>query len=410
MPSNTQVLTPYRGMELASLGDLLARHSLYPGFVDYMRRTATKVLTDRTVIDRLAKLEVLRNSYHIQPDDIDVTTALRAVENRGCSAATLNAFRFVLKHWTLYLRGQLTQTEQKELKYKSGSRRRKISGKDYLTADERTAIIGHIHSPTIRAYLAVLWDTGARPAEVATLQIRDVHEDQYGFIFQLHQTKYQVKKRPVRMLDPLSIAIFTDWWLIHPARQKPEATLFPNRHGRPLDVHGTSKFIRRFNLLLNRGSHGDRCSLNLYLYRKSRAYHLLKEKILNESEIKLRMGHLQHSRVLEQYYAILEEEDLAQAELRYLGAEGKQWEPMRPEPCPHCGTPNSPDMMFCVKCRQPLKEQAVQAQHQQILSEAIDALLEDPQRLQRLADELASLSPRTRARDLSSQESDEPSD
>jgi hypothetical protein len=63
--------------------------------------------------------------------------------------------------------------------------------------------------------------------------------------------------------------------------------------------------------------------------------------------------------MLGKFYAILDEEDQAKAELHYLGVD--TGEEKRPEPviCPSCGAPNVAGSLRCSRCLRPLSETGV---------------------------------------------------
>jgi hypothetical protein len=109
----------------------------------------------------------------------------------------------------------------------------------------------------------------------------------------------------------------------------------------------------------------------------------LKEGKLTEIQIKMRLGHKKHSNMLEKYYTILDEEDQAQAELAYLGAEpekkGKAPEVIR---CPNCGAPNESDASRCLRCKFPLSEEA-------LLQDTRQSALEDPEMLKQISELVA---------------------
>ena len=375
------------------LDTLLARHDLYKQFVKYIKRISRRQLSETSVLNRLSKLEAIRRKHQFSLDDPDPMKTLTLVENAGCAAATLNSYRFVIKQWLQFKGVPITDELKTVLRNKSGKRVRKISPKDLLTAEERSHIIGNLHSPSIRAYLAALWDTGCRPSEINAMLIVDVKEDAHGFLLNLHQTKFEKKSRPVRLLDPQSIATFSDWWTIHPKREDLTSWLFPNRLGNHLDVVTLSQYLReRFNEPLKRGKNKPKSSLNLYLYRKSRITHLLKERILNEVEIKTRVGHTQHSTMLEKYYAILDEIDQQEAELRYLGVKTEQ-EQVPMELCPHCGAPNLATATRCYRCRQPLSEKEMVDEQRGLVKDTLRTLLGDPETLQMIIETVSSLEP-----------------
>lgn len=379
-------------MEKEQQEELLKKHSLYPGFVKYMKKISKKALTVRTINNFLNVLQTLTSNYNFDLFNPDIESTVTKLRESDISASSMNLYKWVMKQWFGYRNIQISPDDDAWLARKSGPRKRKINARDLLTADERALILGEMKSPAIRAYLAVLWDTGARPSEISQMTLKDVQEDQYGFIQNVHQTKYKVTLRPVRMLDPHSIAVFADWFRVHPnSGTDSEAPLFLTNRRDMIDPHTIAGDLRRrFNAKFNRGT-GARASLNCYLYRKSRITYLLKEQNLTPIQIKVRIGHSQHSSVLEEYYAILDEIDQADAELRYIGVIDKEKQIERAIPCPQCGAPNLESATRCFRCRQALSETAFVKDQERLLQDAVRTILKDEGTLRAVADALSEL-------------------
>jgi len=62
--------------------------------------------------------------------------------------------------------------------------------------------------------------------------------------------------------------------------------------------------------------------------------------------------------MLEKYYAILNEEDQCEAELRALGVSKSEQREPDPIVCPNCSAVNTHDAMRCSRCHIPLTESA----------------------------------------------------
>lgn len=150
---------------------LLARHDSYEQFVEFIKRVSRRQLSETSVLNRLSKLEAIRRKHQFSLDDPDPMKTLALVEKAGCAAATLNSYRFVIKQWLQFKGVPISDELKAVLRNKSGKRVRKISPKDLLTPEDRAHIIGNFHSPSIRAYLAALWDTGCRPSEISSMTI-----------------------------------------------------------------------------------------------------------------------------------------------------------------------------------------------------------------------------------------------
>ncbi len=143
------------------------------------------------------------------------------------------------------------------------------------------------------------------------------------------------------------------------------------------------------NKRLKRGKGTNKAPLSPYLFRKSRTTQLLKERKFLEIEIVKRLGHKKGSRMMEKYYAILDEDDQAEAELRYLGITAKEEKRDETIMCPNCGAPNETDSLRCVRCKLPMSEdKAIQVQKAAV--ESFQSLLSDPETLKESFESLLS--------------------
>ncbi len=131
--------------------------------------------------------------------------------------------------------------------------------------------------------------------------------------------------------------------------------------------HSSMKYESLQLLITLKRQHQDRIgkNLNLYLFRKSRATQLLREKKFSDIEVKMRLGHKKHSMMLEQYYAIIDEYDQADVELRYMGARGEEQKTNGIVWCLNCGAPNDEGSQSCVRCKLPLTEEELLRQARQ---------------------------------------------
>ncbi|MGV9104090.1 MAG: hypothetical protein ACOC3C_08255 [Candidatus Thorarchaeota archaeon] len=193
---------------------------------------------------------------------------------------------------------------------------------------------------------------------------------------------------------------FKAWWAIHPERDDPEEPLFINRLGNRFNIDSIINTLKRGHEdRLGRGTDREKGPLSLYLFWKSRATQLLKEGILSEIQIKMRLGHKKHSQILEKYYAILDEMDQADAELEYLGIETEQKEEKPANIiCSSCGALNEADASRCHRCRFPLTEEALTEERQLDIEGILSRFKEDPEFMQNFAEAVAKVTVKEKQR------------
>jgi len=96
-----------------------------------------------------------------------------------------------------------------------------------ITGEELRAILSGCNHPRVRAYLAVLYESGCRKGEVRSLRIRDVV---FGETYTLVRVQGKTGERTVPLV--FSVPYLRAWLQVHPDR-KPEQWLFavPERGG-----------------------------------------------------------------------------------------------------------------------------------------------------------------------------------
>ena len=317
---------------------------------------------DKTLLNYQKFFVTLTTTYGLDIENPNPLAVCDSVKQVSTSPYTKRQYLNTLKHYLKYRGVEITEDLKQGLKAQRGEKKKKLHPKDLITEEDLRDIILHTTSPMLRAYYTMLWDTGARPSELANLNVEHIREDKYGFEIIIPKSKTAQGKRPVRLLSPLAIEQVGVWWKIHPRRNETDAPFFINKLDRRLSVHPVLNNLRnQHNERLGRGTGKGKQSLNLYLFRKSAATRLLRDKILQPHQVKTRLGHEKHSMMLEQYYAILDEEDQAKAELEAMGIfEGEEKTEETFVKCPNCGVNNDRENAHCFRCKFPLTEEAIQ--------------------------------------------------
>jgi len=359
-------------------------------FVKWLRKNLSVVPTEKTLQNKARLLLTLVKTYSLDLESPDPHHVIEQMATADISAMTAKTYKTALKQWLQFKGIEITEDLENALRHRRGEIRRKTHPKDLVTYEEVLDIVEHTSSVALRAYYMVLYDSGARPGALCKLNVCDVTQDRHGYVLHINRAKTDQSKRSIRLLDPVAIRHFEIWWSIHPRRTDSEAPLFINRYDKRFKGYSVLNTLRQYhNKRLDRGTGTDKAPLSLYLFRKSRATQLLKERKFSEIEVKMRLGHKKSSRMMEEYYAILDEDDQAEAELRYLGVTAKEEKQKEPIMCPNCGAPNETDSLRCVRCKLPMSEdKAIQVQKAAV--ESFQSLLSDPETLKASFEDLLS--------------------
>jgi len=211
----------------------------------------------------------------------DIRSILKWMDQKGYKSSTNEKFRQILKlfYKTVYGNGEYYPEEVKWFSVKVGKEK---TGKDtsmdlaeYLEEDEVQRLIES--APTIqkKAFLGVMYESGARPEEFLRLTNTDIRIDSKGAILML---RGKTGERRVRIIS--FSRLFQGWLEIHPLQDHhhypiwiSEATNFKNK---PMGLRGAEKIIEQ--ALPKSGLRNKHA--RLYILRHSRATHLAKHRRL----------------------------------------------------------------------------------------------------------------------------------
>lgn len=352
-------------------------------FFEYVIGISEVTPREATVKGYHQNFDAMISSYELNPEKPDVLEILKKMT--GLSGNTLNQRKYLLEALMKFQELAIDERIAKALKRKRHQVQRKLRPSDLLTWNEVVDICQHTNALWLRAYIMTIFDTGRRPAAPLKLNLGDVIQTRHGYILKFDKVKTEQSRSNVTMLIPEAIKAFENWLTVHPDRDNDEAPLFINREGnRPIQKTVRNTLQVQHNERLQRGHKKPKCSIFPYLFRHSRATQLLREGRLSAMDIKLRMGHKKDSLILEKYYAILDQEDLHKAELRYLGVLEKEDNVPRPVPCPNCGAINNTDSNLCSRCHLPLSEAELERQTRLSVDQALSTLSEHSPEFQEL--------------------------
>jgi integrase/recombinase XerD len=166
---------------------------------------------------------------------------------------------------------------------------------EYLEEEEVQKLIESASTVQKKAFLACMYETGARPEEFLRLTNSDLRIDSNGAIFML---RGKTGERRVRIIS--FTKLLQQWLEVHPLRNEnfyplwvSEATNFKNN---PLGLRGAQKIIEE---TLPRTELAIKKHARLYILRHSRATHLA--KYLTEAQMCTFFGWVHGTQVVRRY-------------------------------------------------------------------------------------------------------------
>jgi integrase/recombinase XerD len=285
----------------------------------------------------------------------DIKSILKWMDNKGYKASTNEKFRQVLKlfYKTVYGNNEYYPEQVKWFSVKLGKEK---AGKEtsmdmaeYLEEEEVKKLIEFAPTVQKRAFLACMYESGARPEEFLRLTNYDIRIDSNGAVLML---RGKTGERRVRIIA--FAKLLEQWMEVHPLRSKQdfyplwvsEATNFKNS---ALGIRGAQKVIEEAL---------PRCGLTnkharLYILRHSRATHLA--KYLTEAQMCTFFGWVQGTQVVRRYIHLSGKDvDNALLALNEQGGHTKTEEyKLKKLKCKRCSEDISPGSNFCTRCALP---------------------------------------------------------
>ncbi len=234
---------------------------------------------------------------------------------------------------------------------------------EILTIEEIEALLEGARSIRDRAFIATLYESAARFAEIARLRWGDLEFDKYGVKCYLDDRKTG-KRRYVRLT--LAHEYIAEWRATYPVKPEPGLPVFIARGRKPMTHIAVRRVLDR---AAERGGVTKR--IHPHLFRKSRITHMIARNF-QESVIKESCWGNQDTGMLRTYIQ-LREGDMDREFLRRAGVDvpdegdARQLE----RPCPRCHRLVGPTFDFCPKCAMPLSADA-RAEHDAALASVLD--------------------------------------
>lgn len=343
--------------------------------------------SDNCTARGLSKLRARKYLFHIkkiteqlnkpldQADRKDIERIINWLNNSDYSPWTQADFRITLKVFYKWLEAEKLGLTMKEIETQRkepstitwfSSRVKKKEQKmpeQLLTEEEILLLIKSAPNIRDKAFIATLFESGARISEIGTLKIKNLAFDQYGIKATLFG---KTGSRTIRLIS--ASKYLTDWINQHPKKNDQEAYLWIGQTSKEL-INYTS-FSKILKVAKKRA--GINKPINPHHFRHSRATILAKN--LTEQQLKQYLGWTSASDMAA-VYVHLSGKDSDDAILGLYGLKEKTQEQksiMLPKKCLSCGEINESTATYCTKCRTPLSlEIAIQQDQKQALSQKI---------------------------------------
>ena len=279
-------------------------------------------------------------------DADDVKDLVEWVQDRGLAEATEDTYKKAIRSFWTWLRDNDDPDEISWLTISTGSSNDTLP-QDLLTEEDIEKQIDAAKNPRDKAFIAVLYETGARIGEIIDLTVGDVEDRQHG-------KKVTIDgKTGARQLPLVESVPHLNMWLnAHPNPEKDAPLWCKIQQGGP-DDQLTYNYIRQKVLEKNMERAGIDKPSNPHHYRHSRASYLANE--MTEAQLCEWFGWVQGSDVPARYVHLSGRDiDNAYDQMHGLYEPDEDEEEPNIVECPRCEELNSPDAAFCMRCGQAL--------------------------------------------------------
>jgi integrase/recombinase XerD len=286
----------------------------------------------------------------------DIRSLLKWMEDKNYRASTHEKFRRILKFYYKVVYGN-NEHYPEVVKWFSVNLGKEKHGKEtnmniaeYLEEEEVKKLIEAAPTAQKKAFLACMYESGARPEEFLRLTNLDIKVDSKGAVFML---RGKTGERRVRII---SFVKLLQQWLVelHPLKSQNQYPLWistaTNFKNQPLGLRGAQKIIEE--TLPKAGLTNKH--RRLYILRHSRATHLANH--LTEAQMCIFFGWQHGTKVVRRYIHLSGKDvDNALIALNEGGGQIKTEEyKLKSIICKRCSESISIGMNFCSKCALPV--------------------------------------------------------
>lgn len=306
-------------------------------------------------MERIVRDRIKKDIDKITKDDLK--NFIADVESSDYSVWTKHDYRVIIKKFFSWLEyGDEYQSKVKIDGYPEKIKwiiatvkekdKPKIQAKDILTEEEINKMINSANTIRDKAFIAVLYETGARISEVGNLKYGDITPDEYGYLLDLTG---KTGHRTPRIV--MSAHFLSAWLNEHPIRQG-NSPLWTTKQGKKLNYPALKTIVKRVARRT-----GIEKRIHPHLFRHSRATHMLKSGIMNEAQVKVYFGWCPSSEQLSTYSHLVSA-DANNSLLAMYGINPENENGKSTILCNKCGKVNFKGTEFC-SCGYPLTAEAL---------------------------------------------------
>jgi integrase len=319
-------------------------------FIDFMQReerSSLRIITCINVIMQAKK--VIRKPFRECTKD-DIQHFINYLEDNGYRLTTHLTYKSIIKRFfkvvygnnerypeaVAWIKNRVSKDKQKK--------EEQLSYDQFLTEDEVRLLIDTANTIQRKAFIAIGYETGARPEELLNLRIKDILFDSKGAKVIL---RGKTVERVTRVIA--YVPLLRQWLSIHPFKNEPNAYLWlsesSNYKWKPISIQSAEGMFKE--IMKKAGINNKRP--RLYILRHSRATHLANK--LTEAQMCAYFGWQLGTKVVQRYIHLSGvRTDDALLELAGVQVNKEESSALKVRYCKRCNEMLSPNHEFCIRC------------------------------------------------------------
>jgi len=269
--------------------------------------------------------------------------------NDKYSIWTKSDYKKIFKRFFKWLKGfENTKEYPEEVKWinanvKRSEKQLPAEG-DLLSNEDIQKIISIAEHPRNKALVSVLYESGCRIGEIATLQLKNIKIDKYGIVLTVYG---KTGSRKIRIIS--STPYLMTWIDNHPLKDNKESYVWINygstNHHKPMRYTTIRMLLQK---LFKKAGINKKC--NPHIFRHSRATFMANH--LTEFQMNQYFGWIQGSD-MPSTYVHLSGKNIDNSILKMNGikvSENRKEAKIQPKICPKCKAINTYNSKFCNRC------------------------------------------------------------
>lgn len=274
----------------------------------------------------------------------DIIRVVQTIGKQNFAESTQCDYKVILKKFYKWLRKTEDHYPEEVRWIKATVRNQsRLLPQDLLTEEEVLKLVEAADTIRNKAFIFVLYESGCRIGEIASLKLKNVQFVEPGAILFVSG---KTGDRRIRIIS--SSSYLARWIDTHPDRNNPEASLWvglgPRNKNNQVTYNDLNMVIKKVANKI-----GLKKKVNPHVFRHSRATFLAKH--LTEAQLKQIFGWTQSSDMAS-VYVHLSGRDTDEAILKLHGfmKEEETETKLKPKICPLCKFVNSPTDRLCHRC------------------------------------------------------------